>query len=518
MKIIRNSLVVTLVVVVTFFAALSSSLVLAQAKAPAKRPAAKVVRPELVPITDVEGLPRVMLLGDTVSVGYTLPTRKLLEGKANVHRNAITTASSQLGAESVSEWLGHTKWDVIYFNFGAFDLVLEKDGAVAVPPDRYEANLRLIIAKLRAHSPEARLIFATTTPIPTEQTRSQIKYAAEKADEYRLIAEKVMRECGVPISDLRAVVTPRLNEWQIPGNIHFREAAYEAVSTKVADQIAVALKEPPSKTTTTSTAKGLRVFSCGHSFHIWVVPLLNEMAMYAGIANHEIAGRSSIGGSIVMKHWDVPDDKNTAKQLLKEGKVDVLTLSPIWLPDDGIENFAKLAFAHNPNIRITVQEYWLPNDEYNPVYPLETKKKVDHNATTIPALRQAQDQYDHDIDEHVRGINKKLGKDVLVTVPVGKAVVALREKIIAGQCPGIAQQTELFRDNWGHPTQPIMALAGYCHFAIIYKRSPIGLPRPAILTRNPAWDEKLNRLLQELAWEAVTKHPMSGVTLNEPNN
>jgi hypothetical protein len=188
--------------------------------------------------------------------------------------------------------------------------------------------------------------------------------------------------------------------------------------------------------------------------------------------------------------------------------VDMLTLSPIWLPDEGIANFSKLAVEHNPDIRITVQEYWLPNDEYRPVYPLDTRKKVDHNATTIPALQQAQDRYDHDVDEYARAINAKLGKDALITVPVGQAVVRLREKIIAGECPGIKQQSELFRDNWGHPTAPVQVLAAYCHFAVIYKMSPIGQPLPTLLKKTPAWGEKLNALLQQLAWDAVSKHSM----------
>ena len=274
-------------------------------------------------------------------------------------------------------------------------------------------------------------------------------------------------------------------------------------------------QQPQPTAAIASDVKGLRVFTCGHSFHVWVVPMLAELAAAAGIKDHVIAGKSSIGGSTVMKHWNVPDEKNLAKQALRDGKVDVLTLSPIWLPDEGIDNFAKLAFAHNPNIRITVQEYWLPNDEYHPVYPLDTRKKVDHNATTIPALQKAQDQYDHDVDDYARAINAKLGKPALVTVPVGQAVVRLREKVIAGTCPGIKQQTELFRDNWGHPQPPIQALAAYCHFAVIYQRSPVGLPMPAALKKNPAWDNKLNRLLQELAWDTVKAHPMSGVASSE---
>ncbi len=288
-------------------------------------------------------------------------------------------------------------------------------------------------------------------------------------------------------------------------------AGWDLLAQNVSAETTTGLKEPAPAIASAGGGKGLRVFTCGHSFHVWVVPMLSEMAMFAGIADHTIAGKSSIGGSTVMKHWDVPEEKNLAKKALRAGQVDVLTLSPIWLPEEGIEKFATLGFEHNPNIRVTVQEYWLPNDEYHPVYPLDTRKKVDHNAATMPALRKAHEQYFHDFDEHVRGINTKLGKHVVFIVPAGQAVLALREKIIAGEVPALKTQAELFRDNWGHPTMPVQVLAAYCHFAVIYQRSPVGLPLPTVLAKNPVWDEKFNRLLQELAWDAVTKHPMSGV-------
>src|SRR5262249_51780099 len=53
----------------------------------------------------------------------------------------------------------------------------------------------------------------------------------------------------------------------------------------------------------------------------------------------------------------------------------------------------------------------------------------------------------------------------------------------------------------------------YCNYAVIYRRSPVGLPLSHALrqAKNPAWDEKLDRLLQDLAWEAVINEPMSGV-------
>jgi hypothetical protein len=261
---------------------------------------------------------------------------------------------------------------------------------------------------------------------------------------------------------------------------------------------------------------GVRLFTCAHSFHVFVYRLVADMAKAAGIPNHQSVGISSIGGSRVIQHWDVPDDKNAAKAALKAGKVDVLTLAPIWMPDDGIEKFAALGFEHNPNIRVTVQEFWLPNDTYHPVYPLETRVKVDHNATDLAELRKQQDKYDHDVDEYVRAINQRVGKQVILTVPVGQAAVALREKIVRGEAPGLKAQWDLFRDNWGHPQAPLQVLDGYCHFAVIYRRSPVGLAVPKDIARMADLSDeektKLNQLLQELAWDAVIHHPATGVT------
>jgi hypothetical protein len=259
---------------------------------------------------------------------------------------------------------------------------------------------------------------------------------------------------------------------------------------------------------------GQRVATCGHSFHVFTYKQVDEIAKSAGL-DHQLVGLSSIGGSTVQKHWDVPEEKSAVKQVLKSGKADVLTLSPIWLPDDAIEQFVKLGIEHNPALRITVQEYWMPNDEYNPVYPLETRKKIDHNATDIAKLRDATTRYAKDIEDLVRGINQRLGKNSVVVVPVGMAAVTLREKIIKGEAPGLKTQSELFRDNWGHATAPLQILSSYCHFAIIYRRNPAGLPIPnafKALTEMSSDDKaKLNTLLQQIAWDTVTHHPLTGL-------
>ena len=269
---------------------------------------------------------------------------------------------------------------------------------------------------------------------------------------------------------------------------------------------------------------GLRVFTVGHSFHVWTAPMLGELAGAAGIEGHEVASMS-LGGSTVKNCWDIPKaardgttavmkqpEVNAAKQALEAGTVDVLTLSPIWLPDDGIDKFAELGLRHNPKIRVAVQEFWLPNDEYKPVYPLQTRRVpvVDHDAAVLPELEKAQDAYLKDLSAYVTEINQRLGKDVIELVPVGQAALALRKKIVAGQAPGIEKQSELFTDPWGHPTPPLKVLSSYCHYAVIYRRSPVGLPMPKALAGKYR-NEELNRLLQELAWEAATQEPLTGV-------
>lgn len=257
---------------------------------------------------------------------------------------------------------------------------------------------------------------------------------------------------------------------------------------------------------------GQRVYSVGHSFHVFMPAILSDIALAAEIKDHKQVGLSSIGGSRVIQHWNVADDKFKSKALLSEGKVDVLTLAPIFLPDDGIENFCKLAIEHNPNIRITIQEFWLPNDRFNVENFRVAHPESDRNARSLKELREQHEAYFKSINEHVMTLRDKFDTKAIYVAPVGQAVLALREKVAAGEVPGIKQQTDLFTDTLGHATPTIQVLVAYCHYAVTYRRSPVGLPMPAALTRaKTSTDPALVKLLQELAWQAATQHPLSGV-------
>jgi hypothetical protein len=203
-----------------------------------------------------------------------------------------------------------------------------------------------------------------------------------------------------------------------------------------------------------------------------------------------------------------------AKVLVPQLKPDVFTIAPIYLPDDGIENFVKLCAETTPDTRVLIQEFWLPYDVYDLNYKKAKPANPDRDAMTADYLRTEYGKYFADMDKHVRYLGEKYGKRVYVT-PVGQAVVALRELVIDGEVPGVKKQSELFTDGIGHCTAPIMVLNAYCHYAVIYGRNPVGLPVPSKLKGfidDEGATAKLNRLLQELAWHAVTTHPLSGVT------
>ena len=210
---------------------------LAQNPTPTKAELRAAKEPSLAPITDTPGLPRVLLIGDSISMGYTIPTRELLAGKANVHRIPQNGSTTQVGLAKLDAWLSAGKWDVIHFNWGLHDLKFAKGDKLDLAGEQvnsletYEKNLREIVKKLKATG--AKLIWATTTPVP-DGSAGRVKDSELKFNE---VAERVMKEEGIAIDDLHAAAAARLAELQLPKNVHFSPAGYKALAEKVAASI-----------------------------------------------------------------------------------------------------------------------------------------------------------------------------------------------------------------------------------------------------------------------------------------
>ena len=196
-------------------------------------PAPRKPDPSLHVVEDVAGLPRVLLIGDSISMGYTIPVQKLLEGKANVHRIPTNGGPTVNGTAHLKEWLGDSKWDVIHFNWGLHDVRYMPDGTRQVSPEDYEKNLRSLVAALKATG--AKLIWCSTTPV-VEGTANPVR-KNEDVLAYNTIAKKVMDENGIQIDDLYAFALPQLSTIQLPKNVHYNATGYSTLAEQVVKTI-----------------------------------------------------------------------------------------------------------------------------------------------------------------------------------------------------------------------------------------------------------------------------------------
>lgn len=250
---------------------------------------------------------------------------------------------------------------------------------------------------------------------------------------------------------------------------------------------------------------GQRVFYTGHSFHMFVPPRIEQLAKSAEIQGHHSVGIQGIGGSRVIQHWDLEVGKNKAKQALESGHVDVFTMAAhLEVPDPGITNFTELGLKNNPKLRLFVQASWMPFDITSPEHRI--RDNTERDQTNLEELEKATNTWRNKLEAQVDELNQKHGRTAVHIVPVGNAVNRLRELVVAEKYPGIKKQSELFRDAIGHGLGHVQALAAYCNFAAIYRRSPEGLK-----LQEPGVDDAQHAILQSLAWETVSKYPYSGV-------
>lgn len=197
----------------------------------------KPVNPAYVAIEEDADMPRVLLIGDSISIGYTLAVRERLKGKANVLRIPANGGPTTRGLTNIDRWLGGKKWDLIHFNWGIHDLKHMEDGKRQVEPAEYEKNLRSLVARLQKTG--AFLIWASITPIPDPPLKPVRTFGDE--EEYNAIAARVMKELGIPVNDLHAWILPQFDKLHKPQDLHYGEEGSERLAEKVAAQIDKAL-------------------------------------------------------------------------------------------------------------------------------------------------------------------------------------------------------------------------------------------------------------------------------------
>ncbi len=190
---------------------------------------------------------RVLLLGDSISMGYTPFVREMMAEQAVVARamnekgdKNENCCGTTLGVENLERWLAQDggTWDVIHFNFGLHDLKRvhpetgknsnDPDDPYQADPETYDNQLRNIVKRLKETG--AFLVFATTTPVP-----SGVEPYRAPGDPliYNTIALNVMRDYDIQVNDLFAYVSPHIAQWMKPANVHFSEAGSKAMGSEV---------------------------------------------------------------------------------------------------------------------------------------------------------------------------------------------------------------------------------------------------------------------------------------------
>ncbi|WP_372845629.1 SGNH/GDSL hydrolase family protein [Pontiella sp.] len=207
-------------------------------------------RPEFAYVKNNPALPNVLIYGDSISIHYTERVREKLNGQANVYRlycnggdsssfiAKMTTMHDAMREGNLDEpWGFH--WDIIQFNVGLHDLKylagrkLDKQNGKQVSSiDGYKKNLGEIVAYLEQLVPDAKLIFATTTPVPPEEPGRVFGDSAK----FNAAAREVLAgHPEITINDLYTFTKSHHSDWWIaPDNVHYNKTGSNAQGDEVA--------------------------------------------------------------------------------------------------------------------------------------------------------------------------------------------------------------------------------------------------------------------------------------------
>lgn len=210
--------------------------------------AEKRQNPAFTPPKNIDpALPNVLIIGDSISIGYMLPLREKLTGVANVFRPADNCGPSTKGIENLTKWLGDRRWSVIQINHGLHDLkymgpegqnLADPKAAGShqqVPPEAYEKNLDELATRLKKTS--ATIIWCETTPVP-EGAKGRVVGDSKK---YNEIAKRVMAKHGIETNGLYDFAIN--NVPTRPANVHYTAEGSDKLAAEVAKSIKSALTQ-----------------------------------------------------------------------------------------------------------------------------------------------------------------------------------------------------------------------------------------------------------------------------------
>tara|TARA_B100001123_G_scaffold403134_1_gene491331 strand:+ start:238 stop:891 length:654 start_codon:yes stop_codon:yes gene_type:complete len=193
-------------------------------------------------------LPKALLIGDSISIGYTPHVVAALKGKVDVKHHRGNAQHTGTGLKMLDRWIGETQWDVIHFNWGLWDLCYrhpqskaqgrrdKERGTLTMSLAQYEKNLEQLAARLK--KTKAKLIWAHTTTVPKGEAGRKLG----DDDKYNEAAARVMKKYGIEINDLNALTDSFPPELFVkPGDVHFKTEGSKKLGQAVARKITEAL-------------------------------------------------------------------------------------------------------------------------------------------------------------------------------------------------------------------------------------------------------------------------------------
>lgn len=193
--------------------------------------------------------PNVLIIGDSISIGYFPFVKDALAEEANVVHNPGNARHTGIGLEQIDNWLGDENWELIHFNWGLHDLCYRHPGAkaygnrdkingkVEFSPEVYGKNLEFLVERLK--QTQAKLIFVTTTYIPPGEA------GRVEGDEikYNTVAKTIMKKHGVKINEIHPFSKKVHAKYKTKaGDVHFTKAGSQKLAKKITKGIKRALK------------------------------------------------------------------------------------------------------------------------------------------------------------------------------------------------------------------------------------------------------------------------------------
>ncbi len=182
---------------------------------------------------DKDDLPRVLLIGDSITRGYFSGVEKRLAGKAYCAR--LTTSkcvSDPSFPDEVQLLLKHYKSAVIHFNNGLHGWGYSEA--------QYRDGLLGFLATVKENAGDAKLIWATTTPVRERSDLKQFGERTERVKARNRIAAEIMKEHNIPTNDLYGLVEQH-PDWHSGDGVHFNGKGKEAQAKQVAESVAKSL-------------------------------------------------------------------------------------------------------------------------------------------------------------------------------------------------------------------------------------------------------------------------------------